>query len=41
MGTARPGAVDVVETTWAGPTMPGLDPLPDPIVEVQYRLHLG
>jgi GNAT superfamily N-acetyltransferase len=31
---------DVVETTWAGPTMPGLGPLPEPIVEVQYRLHL-
>lgn len=31
---------EIVETTWAGPQMDGLDPLPEPLAEVQYRISL-
>lgn len=30
---------EIVETTWAG--VEGLDPLPRPLAEVQYRINLG
>lgn len=31
---------EIVETTWAPPQMEGLDPLPEPLAEMQYRISL-